>query len=56
MRRATVTTPADDQELPSVLARITEAPPLPLGDPLEDLTTSGIGERGEPGGGRGRRV
>jgi ATP-dependent Clp protease protease subunit len=34
MRRATVTTPADDQELPSVLARTTEAPPLPLGDPL----------------------
>jgi ATP-dependent Clp protease protease subunit len=34
MRRATVTTPADDQELPSVLARVTEAPPLPLGDPL----------------------
>ena len=29
-----MTTPADDQELPSVLARTTEAPPLPLGDPL----------------------
>jgi ATP-dependent Clp protease, protease subunit len=29
-----VTTPADDQGLPSILGRVAEAPPLPLGDPL----------------------
>jgi ATP-dependent Clp protease protease subunit len=29
-----VTTPADDQELPGILARVAEAPPLTLGDPL----------------------
>jgi ATP-dependent Clp protease, protease subunit len=34
MGRAPVTTPADDQGLPSVLARTAEAPPLPQGDQL----------------------
>jgi ATP-dependent Clp protease, protease subunit len=29
-----VTTPADDAELPGILARVAEAPPLPLGDQL----------------------
>ncbi len=29
-----MTTPADDQGLPSILGRVAEAPPLPLGDPL----------------------
>src|ERR1700730_13916606 len=34
MRRGIVTTPADDQELSRLVARVAEAPPIPIGDQL----------------------